>query len=661
MAQNKWNALDIINSDNWDKSKWLSFFQDRLGKMEGKRSPFDWDSQQGTWIWTNADTQVNAVSFYDNDGSLQVNIPLEKTLKEIYMGRTDGKMTYDIVPDWQANVEELQPSKYALGFFLDWNWKDNFWKENSRFRDLKAHYGSWIYFTGIRKYTDFRYELKDDADIEDNENILNKNNFNKIENTTWFLFPQCIHPRDFYIDDNAYWCPDVQKAEDCIMKETVTATQLEIRYWKNKDFNLSGVQYSTDPSPKNKNDTATDLRTIVLYHYFHRETKVHLIVANNAHLVYEGRNLNNDWKLPFENIQHYTNQNRFRWEGIPERVAYLKAYKSEIFQDILTGAEMASWVNLLTWNDDEIGQDWTVWGRGLNLWRTTGWADRVQPINTNINLGYFTAVLDVLEKQITIDSWINAQEQYEAQSDKVGIVEIQEANKAIRNKSVDENYNIGLDSILTMTLDRIKQYAPALLSEKVMSEDWKTVISRNFPKIRIDNFDVKQKKATKTKPWEIKITENIWKYGYFELEKGVVQWVWVKIITASTNSVLPILERQKVTEYMNNLTSLANVAALDQTWEMMTKLKEWTRFDELLQWMWDAYSYDINWLKANTEKDKIAKDNLEKIKNLQDVLTINPEQNAWQTAWLPTEWQTSIPTGGEQPPEGWAWPLPPVL
>jgi len=46
-----------------------------------------------------------------------------------------------------------------------------------------------------------------------------------------------------------------------------------------------------------------------------------------------------------------------------------------------------------------------------------------------------------------------------------------EANKAIRNKSVDENYNIGLDSILTMTLSRIKQFAPALLSTKVMSAD----------------------------------------------------------------------------------------------------------------------------------------------------------------------------------------------
>ena len=625
--------LDIVNSK---QSTWLGFFQDRLWKMEEKRKEFD-------DMWDNFDNNVTAVSFYDNEWNLNVNIPLEKTLKEIYMWRTDWKISYDIVPDGQADVEELQPAKYALNFFLDWNWKDNFWKENKRNRDLKSHYGSAIFYTWIRKYIDYRYDIKEDADINWNEDLLSEKNFEEKENITWFFHPKAIHPRDFYVDDNAYGSPDMQKAEDCIYKEKLTATELELRYWRDKTFNIDGVWYYIDPEPKNKNDEWVSNRSILLYHYFNRITKTYLIVANRKHIIYSGKYLYNDGKLPFDNIQHYTNENRFRWEWIPERVSYLKAYKSEVFQDILTGAEMASWINLVVWNDDEVGQDWTIWGRQMNLWRTTWWADRVQPINTSINLWFFTAVLDLIEKQVTIDTWINPTEQFDPISDKVGIVEIMEANKAVRNRSVDENYNIWLDNILTMTLARIKQFAPSLLSEKIQEWEVTKVI---FPSIRIDNYKVERK-------WGKQIfTESIWKYWYFELKPDVVQWVWVKVVTASTNSILPILERQKVAEYMTNVvTPLVNLATADQTWETMTKLKEWLRFEDLLWWVNDSYGYDMNWLKANTEKDKIAKANLEKLKKLKEVLSINPTQNVWETSWVPMQgqaWETPNPMQ-------WAW------
>lgn len=46
-----------------------------------------------------------------------------------------------------------------------------------------------------------------------------------------------------------------------------------------------------------------------------------------------------------------------------------------------------------------------------------------------------------------------------------------EANKSIRNRSVDENYNIGIDEALTMMLDRIKQFAPSLMSKKIKDSD----------------------------------------------------------------------------------------------------------------------------------------------------------------------------------------------
>jgi hypothetical protein len=51
------------------------------------------------------------------------------------------------------------------------------------------------------------------------------------------------------------------------------------------------------------------------------------------------------------------------------------------------------------------------------------------------------------------------------ETDKVGIVEMMEENKAIRHKSVDENWNIFLDKVLTMMLSNIAQFVPKLLSK----------------------------------------------------------------------------------------------------------------------------------------------------------------------------------------------------
>jgi hypothetical protein len=49
------------------------------------------------------------------------------------------------------------------------------------------------------------------------------------------------------------------------------------------------------------------------------------------------------------------------------------------------------------------------------------------------------------------------------------------------------------------------------------------------------------------------------KFGYFELKPDVIQGIGVKVVTPSTNSSTPVLERAKFTEYMNNIMSFANL------------------------------------------------------------------------------------------------------
>lgn len=140
----------------------------------------------------------------------------------------------------------------------------------------------------------------------------------------------------------------------------------------------------------------------------------------------------------------------------------------------------------------------------------------MQQIGTTINLGYYTAVLDKLDQLSAVISGINPLEQFDPGSDKVGIVEIMESNKSVRNRSVDENYNIALDEAFTHMLSRIKQFAPALLKVDKKDSEGK-VIKTIFPKIRIENYEVKKEKGGQV------FEEAIGKYGYFDLKPDVVQ------------------------------------------------------------------------------------------------------------------------------------------
>lgn len=596
--QNKYlnNKLNIANSESWKDEDYLNFFKQRLNAMKAKKSEIEKE-------FTICEKQETATSYYNNFWELQVNIPLEQNLIEIYMWRTNGKINYDIVPDWQSDVNELQASKYALNFFLDWNEKENFWIENKDFRQNKALYWTWIFYTWIRSYKEIQYKLKDSVKIKDISEIQNKKNFSKIERERWFLFPKSVHPRDFYVDDNAYNKPWIQNADDCIYTERLSLIEFLMRYGNNKSFNIDSITTST-----------TD--TITIHHYFDRITKTWLIVANQKDLIYNWIYLYDDWKLPFEMVQHYTNPNSIWWRGIPTRIRYLKAYKNEILQDILVWAEMSSWINLLTWNDAQIWQDWEVWGRGINIWRTVWWAQSVQAIPTTLNLSYFTNVINILDDLIIQDTWDNMKAPASTNTDKVGIAEIMEANKQVRQSSVDENYYIWLDNVLTMSLSRIKQFAPSLLWEKIMNKKWDKIIKYIFPKITIPNY--RQEKN--------KFVEDMGKYWYFELKPDTIQWIWVKISTSSTNSFLPIFEREKVSLYIENIAKLFNIAQLDP--KMLERLKDSIDFDGLLRWINNAYSYDNN-LASYTKKDKQVEENKKKLKEILDIFGEKGGEKEW--------------------------------
>lgn len=632
---------NVVNEGKWDRSQHLKYFQERLEAMRSKKSEFETKFKEN-------EKQESSGSFYDNLWNLVVVPPLEQNLTEIYMGRTNGKVNYNIVPDSEADIEELMPTKYVLQYYLDWNQKDDFWKENKDFRHNKSTYGTGLFFTGMRSYKDIRHKMKEDAVIQSGTDVLNEDNFEEYVNETWFFFPKSIHPMDYYHDDAAYWCPDLQYAEDCIYKEKVSFKEFELMFWDNDAIDKDCYQSITtwiDIQEKNDNSQSIHQEEIILYYYYNRVTKAFYIVANEDKMLYQGIYRYDDGKLPFVSAQHYPNNNCFWGRGIPDRIGYLKAYKGDILNDILQGAAMANSVNFLTEWDDTISQDWDIWGRGVNVWRTTWGAERVQRMDTTINLGYFQALLQIIDDLVVQDTWDNPRAPFQAQTDKVGIAEIIEINKQQRQSSVDEGYNLALDQALTMMLDRIKMFAPALMSEKVLWEDGKT-LKVTYPSIRFENAEIKKENG------KTYVREKKGKYGYFDLKPKSIGGAWVKVQTSSSNSIMPILERQKVTEYINNITALANIAQFVP--ELWKKLNEHVDTQWLLDWMDKSYWYDTK-LSAQTDRDKIqaeakkkkqemlkqSKDILNNMQNVQNTPEALPQtqapnpqnQGLWQALW----------------------------
>lgn len=623
-VNNNFDTKDIINSEWWWEEEWKRFFQQRLSDMRAGRSEYD-------VLFDKYDKQIVSKSKWDEEGQLEINRPLEKVLIEIEIGRTDGKLTYDIIPDGQADIEQLQPSKFAMMFFLDWEGDKNFWKENDALKYERAKYGSAIMYTWIRDFTHFDYIPK--KDIEDNTDIFNEKNFDKIKKNKWLFFPQKIDIRNFWIDENALGQKNIQEADDCIMKETMSATEFYLKFSNKPNINqelLKEVKYSNDSQ---SSDGMYQKNRVSIYYYFNRLMRKFIIVVNEKYVIYNGIFLYDDGKLPFVNFQYYTKDNKFYGEGIPERVWYLKTYQSELLNDILVWASMSNSLNFVVWNDNKIWNDWNFWGRGVNYWTTNGWVENIKNMQPNINLWYFQNVMSILDDLTIIDSGSNPRETFDPLTDKVGIRQILEANKNIRHRSTEKNYNIWLDEALTMMLSRIKQFASKLLLTTTKKDD--KIVWITYFKIRLEDYKVVKKNGKTI------IEEDMWKYGYFELKNDTIKWIWVKVVTPSTNNVMKVVEREKITQFVNNLNILFNIAQADPTGETSKKILKFMNIEDLIWRMSDYYDYDLNWLKANSSKDDIIKENLKKIEELKKVLTINQLQNEqWQ--WEQVQWMWAL-------------------
>ena len=630
--------------EDMDDLKLIEFLDNRFSEMSSatirKNKELDWDK---------FDRQFTALSVRDQYGNLKVNLPMEQNLIDTYEGRNTGKLIFDIQPDWkQADIEELQPAKYAMEFYLEW-WDNKgswFYEVAPRLRRGKAKYWTAFAFVWLENNKQLKFKIKDWADILSIADLENKENYEPYILDAWEFFPKDLDIRSVYVDEKALNQPDIQKAEDCFVEKMMSLDKINFVRWKSNWYrNIDKLSESTYDEDKKNNKDHQARNQVLIRFYYNSLSKDYIIYApDNSVIIHKSKMLYNHWKLPIESVQHYSDDNCLYGIGICEKIKYLKWFKSEIMQSILDNAAMSSWLNFVIWNSWEI-EDWNLWGNWINMWRTTVWAEQIQQLQPQIN-SWLISILNILDDLVVQDTWENVRAIIDMQTDKVGIVEMMEENKAIRHKSVDSNWNLFLDRILTMMLSNIAQFVPTLLCKTETIKQWKKEVTKiEYPYIRIKDAVVKKKNGKMI----IDKEDNYGKLWYFELKPWTLsEWLWVKIVTPSSTNILPLIKKDAITKWIDNKLKLAQLAALDQTWQMMQKLQSTINFQELNDWINDVYWFEDK-LKSKTGKDKIKDLNMKKVERIRamlewwvptpedwwQLLQNNQQPNVWQNTWVP--------------------------
>ena len=266
----------------------LAHFQQRFADMDSARKMYETK-------WDTCDGQMEANTFYDDNGTLQVNVPMEQDLVETACGRFSGKLNFKLEPvGHQAVVEDQQASKHILSHYIR---AERMHKQVSTWRRDKAVYGTAIYFCGIVADTNKTYKIKEDAEIDCADQLWNNDNYEEYVEETYSFTGYNLPLRSFWIDDRAINRKDINgkhhEAEDAIMKETMSLNRFKDRFGENKFFiNTDEVSESADPNPAYGEQTLALNEEVIIYHYFNKVTKDYYIVANDSVVIYIGKMLN---------------------------------------------------------------------------------------------------------------------------------------------------------------------------------------------------------------------------------------------------------------------------------------------------------------------------------------------------------------------------------
>ena len=627
----------IKDSDVW-------YVKDRIQKMESERQKLEWERQT-------AEQQYDAPTYVDNEGKIIYNSKIESTLVEQHIGRLSNQIYWDMKPEQQADAQEVFAAKAITDYFLEKEW---FYRQLSIRDHSKSIYGIWIRYTGISLDIEKKYKPKEWAEVESTDTsgwVEDDDLFEEYTQYNWSFTPKNVSPREFLWDDRYFWQPDWSLAEDCARVEYISKDKLKERRGEDKKYDIEWLEPTThtDKSGTKHNET------IKITHYYNKNNKDYIILGNNECIIRATKMKYKDGKLPFEVCQHYPDNKCIAGKGIPYKVRATKGYINNMRQAALDKAWSSAFANIVLGKNNVLNNKYTV-GGWVNIWEMNSASD-FQQFQANGDINGIVAMNEMLMEDIRSDTGEDPRASFESPESTLWQTEIVEENKAIRLKALQISRDICLDNAITAAYHNIQQFAPVVLRKTEKVKVWDKEVDKVVrPVIWLPWIKV-------TKKWgkqELEQTMDYGEAGWYELNPKyrMIDWVAKVVTNSSYNKQGSVLEKNKFTEFTNNLMTMAQIF-----WpELIQKYP----VDKVLEYMDQAYWYDADkQFASTTKKDKIRQKNMKLIEEMKakfswggllpslwwQVVQTNPQGQLPQTPagmWNPQGAELPAPTGSWQ-------------
>jgi hypothetical protein len=637
--------IDMSNEEEYKQleAKVWTKFKERFSLMDWARTEFEDD-------WLVSDAQIEAKYAYDQFGRLQVNIPMEAALCELAEGREAGKLNFTIEPLDQPDADEIVVAKQALAYHIS---SGDFYTERDKIRRDRRIYGTAVAYTGITYSRTCTYTVKEDEDIDMETPFYDNTIYEEHKEDKYTLTGKFVPIRHFWMDERCIWTGDFRKANDCIMQETTTLEEVKERWGDNKFFHhIDELNEVTDRDPAFTRQPSNGKGQVILYYYYNKVTKDYWIMGNYTHILYIGKMLYKHGELPFKTGQYYPRHNCTYGWGIPARVRYLKAYKTQTWQNMLDNSQMSGAPIVMIGNDGEVDGQAYVSPSEINQWRFTEGLDNVKMTSIPNNLWAYQTLLTAIDDQVVQDTWENLRSPYQKTADQLGTVEIMENNRLTRVKPMDSSDDMFLGDILQHTLDNITQFAYSLTRRTIKTKEWGVEVVSN-PVITIPDA-----KVISSQNGKIIMDEDQGEFGFFEFKKDMIKSRYrIRIVHSSNTNIMKVLDKNSATQFIQNKVQLWSI---DPTLVDKGKLQVWDKYLDMI------YGYDDK-IMPMSKKDEIKRKNLALMSQIKAMLWLEQsdpgvtammdQQNAdaqaaqwWQPGQSPMGW---MPQQNALPPTNW--------
>lgn len=610
------NAINPLE----ENQAFLKMYTSRWKAMKDARQPFDMK-------WNNIDVTMLKKSTIDSYGNYMISLKEEKNVMEMSAGREGTNLNYTLRPTWVPDSDEIVVAKMLLDYNI-YAW--DFHYEWMRGLSERRRYGTCFFYTGIWEKIKKTYEPDEEEDINGIYDMWYKEHI-EIQNV---LTPKFIPIRNVWVDDRAIYS-GLRYATDCIIQETATYEEVVKRWGDNPKFkNISKLKTK---KVVNQNEAypvvidwfwgSNEEKPIIIHKYYNKDTGDVAIIGNYEVLLYRGKMVLWGWELPIASAQYFFDDTCIYGMGIPEKIQPMAIYKEEIVQNLLDNSRMSGSPLLFMANRGDVDGTQSISTNKINKISFTGGISDVQMSQVQSNVGNYQAVINFIDSQITMDSGENLRSTYEPVAAQLGTVEIIENNRNTRLGSLEDSKNRLLSDCLNAAMDNIIQFGWKLMS-KTETVNWKKKTTNPI-------IVVPDKKITQQGN-KIEQVEDLWEYGYFEFKKDMVKQRYRVIVqTVSNNAVWKMVEKNNLTQYINNKVAL---------WQLNPQLatpEEINNISKLMDMYWD---YNFNSFPDSKKDKKMKKAEEMKNKILGMVGLWQGEDPIAQMMW----WQSAMQMGGMQ-------------